>query len=72
VAGSCEHGDELPSSKKGGGIYDNLSYYQLLKKDFDLCSEFLTLVQKCFHLSIVLYNDALFLNSGGGGRDIKQ
>jgi hypothetical protein len=33
VAGSCEHGNEPSGSIKGGELADQLSDYQLLKKD---------------------------------------
>jgi hypothetical protein len=32
--GSCEHGNKTPVSIKGADFFDNLSDYQLLKKDF--------------------------------------
>jgi len=35
VAYSCEHGNEPSSSVKGGEFLDQLSDYQLLKKDSD-------------------------------------
>jgi hypothetical protein len=34
VAGSCEHGKELSGSIKGGELFEYLSDYQHLKKDF--------------------------------------
>jgi hypothetical protein len=33
MVGSCEHGNELPSSIKGGEFLDQLSDNKLLKKD---------------------------------------
>jgi hypothetical protein len=33
VASSCEHGNELSGSIKGGEIVDWINNYQLLKKD---------------------------------------
>jgi hypothetical protein len=33
VAGSCEHGNEPSESIKSGELLDNVSDYQLLKKD---------------------------------------
>jgi hypothetical protein len=33
VAGCCEHGNEISDSIKGGEFLDQLSDYQLLKKD---------------------------------------
>jgi hypothetical protein len=36
VAGSCEHGNEPSGSKKGGEL-DQLSDFQLLKKDSAPC-----------------------------------
>jgi hypothetical protein len=35
VAGSCEHGNELSGSIKGGEFLDALSDYYLLRKDSD-------------------------------------
>jgi hypothetical protein len=32
--GSCEHGKEIWGSVKGGDIFDQLSNYQVLRKDF--------------------------------------
>jgi hypothetical protein len=34
VTGSCEHGNELSVSIKGGKFLDHLSEYWLLKNDF--------------------------------------
>jgi hypothetical protein len=34
VAGSCEHGNEPWDSIKGEEFFDQLNYYQLLKKQF--------------------------------------
>jgi hypothetical protein len=38
VGGSCEHGNELSASIRGGELLGNLSDYELLNEDSAPCS----------------------------------
>jgi hypothetical protein len=53
VAGSCEHGNELSGSIKGGAFLDLLRNYQLLGNDSAPCSK----------LDIIIYLDILLIKT---------